>query len=258
MADFGDDIPINLAKKGKDVEDVLVLRKIEKPPVMRVVTAFDISGSMTTNFLDGSVQQIFDQLMGVSLKFDDNGELDCFAFNEDSHRMPTAAPRDFGKYVASSRMRANGGTNYAPPIREIIDEMFATPQATEEVISPGGFLGIGRKVKRVEPTAEEIATSRLPVFAIFITDGAASDKDEAKRLIIRSQDHPIWWNVISIGEGSIDKKYLNEIGSLPNCAYEHFNNARIDDKTLYSALISDKFANWARNLKSAQPQARFA
>ena len=47
----------------------------------RVNLVLDYSGSMEDMYMDGTVQEVVTKILPLALKFDDNGELDCYLFS---------------------------------------------------------------------------------------------------------------------------------------------------------------------------------
>jgi vWA found in TerF C terminus len=190
----------------------------------RVAVAMDDSGSMRSEFKDGTVQSVLERLLPVAVKMDDNGELDMWLFSNNFKRLPSITERDFFDYVNREVMhRASwGGTSYAPIIRDIT-----------------------KKYAQEEP-------SNVPTFVIFITDGENSDKAEAKKAITEASYHNIFFQFIGIGNERF--QFLQQLDDL---AGRHIDNAdffkieninRISDEQLYDKLMTE-YPGWEREAR---------
>lgn len=228
---------ISLEKRAETVGITLEKRGLKKAPIMRVAAGIDISGSMLDEFEDGSVQHAFDQLMGISLKFDDNGEIDVWAFNTRSHRAPSAVPEDYNKYIGTRRGQGkfgfwpDGGTNYAPVLRDIITEMF--PEEKK------GFFNFSKK-----------PSDNSPVMVLFITDGEPSDGIEAARVIANARDKNIYFQLIGVGNDCRFTTLKKIADDYDNAGFVQLINVKMTDEQLYDILISQELVNFIQSQKS--------
>lgn len=234
---------LNLAKEqaGK-VALSLEKRGLRTLPKMRVGADLDVSGSMNMTpyrFYDrGVVEQIFQRLIGFALTFDDNGEIDTWAFDDRVHELPTAKARDFGSYVGSNITkrwnRYGQGTRYAPPIKANVDFFF--PEGGKKS-GLGGLFG-GNKA----PTSQE------PALVLFFTDGDASDHREAGAIMKKAWDNntPVYFHLIGIGTAtSFDKlKWLAD--EYDNCGFLHMPSIEMTDEQMYDALATTEFLAFLR------------
>lgn len=221
MISFDKKLPIDLEKKEQVITAMLRERGLRDAPTMRVAVALDVSGSMDSVIRRGDLQKAVDQLGGVAVKFDDNGEIDVWTFDHGHKRVASWKPEDYGTYVASQRLRASGGTEYAGVIREITKAMF----------SGGGFF------KRA---------SKEPVLAIMITDGEPSDSlREIEQAIEASAGHPIYWSLVGVGGGSFAT--LDHLGDkYDNVGFVKLSGFGLSDAEVYNKLISEELVE---NLK---------
>lgn len=79
-------VVIDMSKSQENLNKVLInMSKDSKVDMSkhtaRVAVAMDYSGSMSNLFANGSVQDTITRLLPISLKFDDNGELECWLFS---------------------------------------------------------------------------------------------------------------------------------------------------------------------------------
>lgn len=115
---------INLDKRADAVRIVLAKRNILKAPTMRVGMALDITGSAKHLYKNGTMQEVADRSLAVASQFDDNGELDMWAFTTGFDRLKPATAADYGKYVQehilnNPKVTKWGGTSYAPVLADM-------------------------------------------------------------------------------------------------------------------------------------------
>ena len=93
----------------------------------KVAVAMDYSGSMSSLYRNGAVQAVLTRLMPLALRFDDNGELDVWLFDNEYRRMPSMDLSNFDSYVDNEILRNRwhmGGTNYAPVLEDMLKKYF--------------------------------------------------------------------------------------------------------------------------------------
>ena len=217
---------VDLTKKAEAVGVSLAKKGINKAPVMRVGAALDVSTSMIP-MIPAKLQKAFDQLMGVSIKFDDNGELDIFAFNHKCWRVGTATVANHADYVRRN-LKADGSTNYSPIVIEAVKFFLA---------KKGGFLGMGGKV------------DRTPVLMMVLTDGGIDRQDEAETLAqLRAiSDEPIFFHLVGVGGGEGSFPTIKRLAkALDNVGEVYLPSFEMTDEAIYDQLISDKLVAWLR------------
>lgn len=106
------------------------------------------------------IQDTHDRILGIALKFDDNGEVDTWTFTEGYNRLPTATPDNYGSYISDHVLEARidkwGGTQYAPVMNDIVDFFFRAPEPSPKREEKRGFLsrlfgGATRRPRRSPP-----------------------------------------------------------------------------------------------------------
>ena len=95
---------IDMSKSQESLNKVLInMSKNSKidmsKHVARVAVAMDYSGSMSNLFANGSVQETITRLLPISLKFDDNGELECWLFSNGKERLKAVTKDNYKDYV---------------------------------------------------------------------------------------------------------------------------------------------------------------
>lgn len=227
---------ISLTKHAEAVGIQLTKKGINKAPTMRVGMAIDISGSMTHLHHNGALQNAFDQMMGVAVTFDDNGELDVFAFNHNAKYIGTATEKNYADYIQRN-IQISGGTNYAPVAVEA-EKFFFNEKKT------GGFLGFGKKTTVVDDT---------PVLMIVLTDGEPSDREQTMKKLTEMQDRNIYWHFVGIaGDRNSFPTIARLADDLPNVGEVYLPRLDMTDAEIYEQLICDELVTWiGSNQKAA-------
>lgn len=225
---------LNLEKKAEIVGLQLAKKGINTAPTMRVGAAIDISGSMGNEFRDGDVQSAFDQCLGIAVKFDDNGEIDVWAFNTQAYQAPSANEADYGTYIGVGRdagyrskfgFGPGGGTNYAPCLEAMVKHYFPNPPAK-------GLFGFGAKKA---PQGE-------PAMVLFFTDGDPGDSNRGEAIIKKcSEDRTnIYFNLIGVGNDSNFPLLRQWADRYDNCGFTHLHSIKMSDEEIYASLINDE------------------
>ena len=188
----------------------------------RVCVVMDRSGSMSRMYQNGDVQDVLTRLLPLALKFDDNGELEVYVFNESCDQVSEMNLQNHEDYVEKQILRRglgpSSGTNYAPAIKKTMKDY-----------NDG---------------------SPYPAFVIFITDGANFDRDETDRAIRKSSKHKIFYQFVGIGKfESFD--YLQKLDDLDGRAVDNTafikveDFSRMDDDQLYDKLL-EQYPQWLK------------
>lgn len=223
-------LPIDLQKKSEEVGIILAKKGIRQAPTLRVGMAVDVSYSMDSMFSASNgrvsaVQNAFNQIMGVSVQFDDNGELDVFQFCTRCDYVGTSKPEagDYDQFIKNNRIAPRGGTNYAPIVNESIKFFFK---------KKGGFMGIGGGGGFEDET---------PVLMLILTDGEPSDRAATMQAMQAATDKPIYFHMVGIG-GSRNNfptiAYLAD--ELPNVGEVYLPRLDMSDAEIYEQIIADE------------------
>lgn len=128
-----------LNKKAKIVLDKKKLVEVKA----EIVVAIDRSGSMYRLYSDGTVQNLVERLLGIGMNMDANKEIDVFQFNQGSKYIGVATEENHANFVRDKKMSADGGTNYAPVMKEIIAKYSGTEKKEDSAAC------LVRKVQRL-------------------------------------------------------------------------------------------------------------
>ncbi|MCC0732155.1 MULTISPECIES: VWA domain-containing protein [unclassified Clostridioides] len=180
-----------------------------------VVVVLDCSGSTSNLFKNGTIQNILEKLLPISLKFDDDGELDVWLFNTSAYQFKSINMDNFFNYVEKENLysEVGGGTYYSPVIKEIIS-------------------------KKIEKEK-----TNNPVYVIFITDGDNFDKKETKQVIIEASNKPIFWQFVGIGKEKFE--FLETLDTMTgrevdNANFFSVNNIEvIEESELYEKVMKE-------------------
>lgn len=235
---------INLEKRAEKVGIVLAKRGLTAAPKTRVGVALDVSGSARGFYYNGTIQETLDRLLAVAMKFDDNGELDAWTFDNSVGELPTITESDEGTYVNSKLLNARvslwGGTSYAPPLKAAMDHYFGNQPKQS-----GGFLG---KLFGGSKATTESATKE-PAMLLFITDGANGDRSEAARVLREAAaNSPMYFNMIGVGPANQFGFIQQMADELPNVGFVSMESLNMSDEQLYEAVVSDEFCQWVKKL----------
>lgn len=209
LIDLTKKVAITLEKK--HIQDVIA----------RVVVVLDKSGSMNHQYKNGDVQRAMDKLLPIALMFDDDSELDMWAFAEKTKHLAPISLDNIKDYLvkeAGGWKNWNiGGTNNEPCVIQEIINIYNN--------------------------------SELPVCVIFISDGGIYKQGPIKSLMIESSKYPIFWQFVGLGGNNYG--VLEKLDNLNGRVVDNANFFAIDninslsDKALYEKLLNE-FPQWLK------------
>lgn len=222
---------VSLGKKAEIFRVSLAKKDIIEVPTIRVGAAFDESKSMEGEIADGSLQAGFNQTMGITIEFDDNGELDCLAFNHQCRQIGVATQDNFETFVRR-KLHATGSTCYAPIVDETLRMFFSSKKAP-------GIKGLfGRKV-----------TDMTPALMMVLTDGQ-NDHDDNRKLDVAlglAQRYPLFFQFVGIG-GTRDKfPTIRRLAqTFPNVGEVYLPRFDMPDAEVYDQIVTDRLVGWLK------------
>ncbi len=243
---------ISLVKeKAAKVEISLAKKGITKVPPLRVVADYDVSGSMQGLFHQGVVQKASDQVLGVAMKFDDDGQVDSFIFDHRAGYVGTAEVDDYGSFVQDRILPREdlwGSTNYGGALKANMDFLFGSGLKSK-VFVPGkkGLFGMG-KGSYQDSTVKSQGTD--PALVLFFTDGTPDQgmSDTSFRIIKDAQDRmvPVYFCLVGIGRQNF--AVLQKLADdFDNCGFVNLSRFDLSDQELYDQIVgTDEFAAWLR------------
>lgn len=231
-----DAVKVSLKKSG------VVKEKI----ILRVAAALDRSGSMSNNFMSGRVSEFVDRLLPVADQFDDNGEIDMWAFNTTSVELPPATPANYGGYVEKELrgLHIQGGTCYSPVIEDIAHHYFGV-EAQTVTQKASGFFGklFGKTTESTE--VKGVTESDIPALVFFITDGANGDEDRTRVTMQRLKDEKVYWMMVGIGNNESEFRFIKSLAAeYGNVGFIHFKSLDLSDEQIYDSIINGELASW--------------
>nr|WP_249902168.1 VWA domain-containing protein [Paenibacillus sp. PK3_47] len=191
----------------------------------RVGIVLDISGSMRNLYAAGVVQEVVERILAVAAKFDDNGSLDVWVYDNEFSRLPSVTERDFGQYVKTQILNNRSihkfGRNNEPPVMEDVIRKY-TKEDQEDT----------------------------PVFIIFINDGGVLKL--TRKVIMKAAVQPIFWQFVGIGYS--DFEVLEGLDNMSgrivdNADFVHLDRIeQVSDEELYDKLLNE-FPHWLKAAK---------
>ncbi|NHC12991.1 VWA domain-containing protein [Motilibacter deserti] len=146
----------------------------------RVAICLDISGSMHRLYSSGKIQALAERVLALGMRFDDDASIDCFVFGEKAYTAGSMSPDNYSAYVREilSSHKLEAGTYY------------------------GKAMGIVRKHYFGSDAPRSSPLSDVPVYVMFITDGATFDEDVTRGHVMSSSYEPLFWQFMAIGRSS--------------------------------------------------------
>jgi stress response protein SCP2 len=165
---------VSLAKAGLDTHRA------------KVALVLDISGSMTSLYSKGLVQQFADRILALGCKFDDDGEIDVFLFGASVHQPEPMSLANAPTYIKRviAKHPLEGDTRYGRAMEAVRRHYFPDGNAGERKAPVGG---------------------KTPVYVMFVTDGSTSDQPLTEKQLRWSSREPIFWQFMGIGKGRKSK-----------------------------------------------------
>jgi hypothetical protein len=238
---------LDLTKKVQLVNVTLEKKKVNIPEVLGdIVIDVDISGSMSGRFGNGTVQELITRLLAIGMVLDQNKSIDVFAFNSNSHEVGSATEKNIDGFVDKvflRKVRVNGGTNYSPAMKDIVNKFGNKKESKSALTKLFGKRGV--ETSRTHPT-----------LVFFITDGELSwsDIEETKRVIRATSDQPIFWQFVGIG-GESDFAFLKELDNLDGRLLDNANFFEVkdlqavSDEWFYDNILNE-FPSWLNEIKT--------
>ena len=201
---------------------------IEKKNLMdvkaQVILVLDVSGSMYDQYAKGRVQRILDKVMPLSLLFDYDGQLECWAFATKHRRLTDVTVHNIQDYISTAdggwKNWHIGGTNNEP---EVMEKIY---------------------LKHKQST--------IPVYIIFISDGGVSKNRKIKEIIKTAAYEPMFWQFIGIhGRNYGALEQLDELSGryVDNANFFALDDIdTISDEALYDRMMNE-FPLWLRAAK---------
>ena len=204
----------------------------------RVALVLDISGSMSGLYRSGAVQRLAERVLALGLRFDDDGEVDVFLFGRKVHQ-PRPGLRLDGhqEFIATitKRHKLEFDTRYGAAMTAVREHYF------------------GSSGDRREPVPY-----RVPVYVMFVTDGAPSDRAVATKQITAASYEPVFWQFMGIGSPAqfaflqklddLDGRYTDNADFFAVGEQELMGRTPISDDELFDRLMTE-YPDWLRRAR---------
>jgi stress response protein SCP2 len=212
---------IDLAKKA-----TVSLEKYQlNETVARVGLVLDASGSMTNQYKSGKVQAVIERLLPLAVHFDDDGELDVWAFSRKVLELPPATLSNHADFIDTVK----GGWR------------------------SWGMLSINDEPKIIKDVIAHYQKTQLPVLVIFISDGGVSQNKAITDLLTGAARLPIFWQFVGIGGrnyGVLEKLDTMAGRVVDNCGFFALDDLNsVSEQELYDRLLSE-FPLWLKAAKN--------
>lgn len=201
----------------------------------------DRSESMRLLYENGTVQSVVERVLPFGLAFDDNAEVDVYAFH--NRCIPLDRPMTLSNirgYVDKYFKNISyGGTQYAPFINHLLEEN--SGKSSKGVF--GKLFGMG-----TTPTGPY----DYPIFAIVITDGANSDIADTKKAIIEASHKGMFFPMLGVGGPSFPQlETLDELKGrlIDNVSFDKVPNLDLPDEVFMNMLMKE-FPDWLKLAKA--------
>lgn len=209
----------------------------------KVALCLDISGSMSSLYRSGKIQEFAERILALGTRFDDDGAIDIFLFGMNSHDAGELTIDNFNGFVNRliKQYPLEGSTYYGKAMKTIREHYF------------------GSAAKRNNPI-----TNNVPIYVMFVTDGATFDENETIGHIQSSSYEPIFWQFMAIGKSnkgvkrrgifSIFQSDFSFLEELDNLTGRYIDNADffsvedpllVSDNELYDLLMQE-YPGWVR------------
>lgn len=165
----------------------LTKHNIAPDHVAKVVFMLDKSGSMSGRFSNGTVADAAKKALAQGIIFDDDGKIDIFHFGEGAEYIGEYGVDDFDDYINSLQKVArnlDSSTDYHKAIDLIVNHYKGNNDG-------------------------------LPVYVIFLTDGAPSSESAAERSIIAASKSPVFFQFVGVGDSDYFPEEDNSSDEVP-------------------------------------------
>lgn len=212
---------VDLAKKATISLEKRKLNHI----VARVGLILDASGSMRRQYSEGKVQEVINRILPLAVHFDDDGELDIWAFSSRSLALPAANLQNYENYVTSIK----GGWK------------------------EWNMMSFNNEPEVISAALSHYQSTDLPVLIIFISDGGVDQDKKIKSLLVEAANRPIFWQFVGIGGrnyGILEKLDTMSGRLVDNCGFFALDDLHsISEQDLYDRLLQE-FPGWLAEAKN--------
>lgn len=231
------------ASKGNDLGDLTA----------QIVLVMDYSGSMGNLYANGTVQDIAERVLGLSMSgLDDDQIVPVEFFSHEAFDVVEATPTNYQNFVENWR----NGTTIAPPTTTTVRKglfgrktTVTTPGHTQYAKQMGGtdYLVAINKVIDYLKDSDALTPGKPPVLVLFVTDGATSNESAIKHALIQAAGLPIFWQFLGLG---YIPQFLSDLDNMGGRVVDNVglfdasHVASMSDETFYDKIIAEFFPSW--------------
>lgn len=224
----------------------------------KVAFIFDASGSMYSQYAHNKVQEALNRVFPLGVHFDDDEQLETWAFALKSMKLSNVEFSNYKDYVEKEdggwnkwMNKLNAAHNNEPEVIKDVIKHFTKQEYKPNTVEveKTGFLGFGKK-KELVAVKNEFAKqidSKTPILVLFMSDGGIDRNSEIEQLMRWSSSLPIFWQFIGIGGSS-----YGALQNLDNLSGRYIDNANffsindlasISESELYDRMM-EEFPKW--------------
>lgn len=218
----------------------------------RVGLVLDVSGSMFGMYTKGRVQEVVDRILPLALHFDDDGQLDTWAFSRRCMSLTPVSLDNVDDYVTTEAggwrdwmNNVNGAINYEPSaIWNVVAHYCPQSPMASRACPEHKIFSFSRPKSY---PAKKIETRDLPAYVIFISDGGVGSDKEIEALLVESSGAPIFWQFVGLGGSNYG--VLEHLDTMSGRFIDNANFFALDDlhdisdDALYDRLLGE-FPDW--------------
>lgn len=131
---------LNLEKRVETLSLSLSKKKVANVKA-QVGVALDISGSMLHLYTSEVMQEYINRILPVALKFDDNGVIDTWIFNQRSTKIPSITSDNIDDYIYNNVIsKVGGGTEYATTLEDVYKHYFFKRNLLFRLVKKTGYI----------------------------------------------------------------------------------------------------------------------
>ncbi|CUU59548.1 TerF vWA domain-containing protein [Parafrankia irregularis] len=188
----------------------------------KVALCVDHSGSMRALYVKGVVQRIAERALALATQFDDDGAIDVFIFDTGAVHAGELTLADYAGGIDRLRTgRRMGRTDYAAAMTLV---------------------------------REHFPADGLPVYVLFVTDGAPDSRTAARQELVTASQRNIFYKFLGVGEGPFD--FLRRLDDLRGRPVDnaHFvepdDIEALDDRQVFDLLLAE-YPQWLDEARKA-------
>lgn len=215
---------ISLAKKAQISLEKKNLTQLKA----KVAVVLDVSGSMNGQYSRGRVQEVLNRLIPLAVAFDDDGDLDVFAFGAKPVQLTPATLSNYSDYIDTD----HGGWRKWSVGSRVNDE----PKAMRMVMD-----------------FYRQSADKTPVYILFLSDGGVHENRAITKLMMEAASQPFFWQFVGLGGSGYG--ILEKLDDLPgrivdNCSFFAMDDLHdLSEEVLYDRLM-EEFPDWLRDAKA--------